>query len=127
MHRYCWLHILLKLNLTSYGCCCCRYVPQACKHNASAPGQSSDDPGSMAWAARQLGVHYLKRYFLLIAFRCVECVRRGREGVCVVYADCWSPSGAGAVASCALFEALRPAGCLQVWGQSVAMLLCFSS
>eukprot|EP00878_Enallax_costatus_P006221 GHUV01006524.1.p1 GENE.GHUV01006524.1~~GHUV01006524.1.p1 ORF type:complete len:1656 (+),score=579.22 GHUV01006524.1:267-5234(+) len=43
---------------------------KACKHTASAaaPGQT-EDPGSTAWAARQLGVHYLKRYFLLIAFR----------------------------------------------------------
>lgn len=45
---------------------------KACKHNAeAAPVQISEDPGSMAWAARQLGVHYLKRYFLLIAFRWV--------------------------------------------------------
>lgn len=42
---------------------------KACKHSAeAAPGQS-EDPFSTAWAARQLGVHYLKRYFLLIAFR----------------------------------------------------------
>ncbi|WIA11258.1 hypothetical protein OEZ85_011384 [Tetradesmus obliquus] len=52
---------------------------KACKHNASAPGQSSDDPGSMAWAARQLGVHYLKRYFLLIAFRCYLVQRQRAE------------------------------------------------
>lgn len=43
-----------------------------CKHTAeAAPQGSSNDPGSTAWAARQLGVHYLKRYFLLIAFRWV--------------------------------------------------------
>lgn len=43
-----------------------------CKHTAeAAPQASSNDPGSTAWAARQLGVHYLKRYFLLIAFRWV--------------------------------------------------------
>lgn len=43
-----------------------------CKHTAeAAPQASSYDPNSTAWAARQLGVHYLKRYFLLIAFRWV--------------------------------------------------------
>ncbi|KAF6255732.1 inositol hexakisphosphate-domain-containing protein [Scenedesmus sp. NREL 46B-D3] len=52
---------------------------KACKHNAAAPGQSSDDPGSMAWAARQLGVHYLKRYFLLVAFRCYLVQRQRAE------------------------------------------------
>lgn len=44
---------------------------KACKHIAeSAPYASSEDPQTAAWAARQLGVHYLKRYFLLISFRC---------------------------------------------------------
>jgi hypothetical protein len=42
---------------------------KACKHSAEAAPGLSEDPGSTAWAARQLGVHYLKRYFLLIAFR----------------------------------------------------------
>ena len=43
---------------------------KACKHLAEAgPPASSEDPNSTAWAARQLGVHYLKRYFLLVAFR----------------------------------------------------------
>lgn len=44
---------------------------KACKHSAEAAPAQSEDPGSTAWAARQLGVHYLKRYFLLIAFRWV--------------------------------------------------------
>jgi hypothetical protein len=49
---------------------CCRADIAECKHTAeAAPQASSNDPGSTAWAARQLGVHYLKRYFLLIAFR----------------------------------------------------------
>ncbi|GBF92770.1 paladin [Raphidocelis subcapitata] len=43
---------------------------KACKHIAeSAPSAASEDPQTAAWAARQLGVHYLKRYFLLIAYR----------------------------------------------------------
>lgn len=42
-----------------------------CKHLAEVPSADREDPGSSAWAARQLGVHYLKRYFLLICFRCV--------------------------------------------------------
>lgn len=50
----------------------CRSDIAECKHTAeAAPVASSNDPGSTAWAARQLGVHYLKRYFLLIAFRWV--------------------------------------------------------
>lgn len=56
-----------------------------CKHAAeAAPQASSNDPGSTAWAARQLGVHYLKRYFLLIAFRWVhkDKKRNSNRGVC---------------------------------------------
>jgi hypothetical protein len=36
----------------------------------AAPQASEEDPATAAWAARQLGLHYLKRYFLLIAFAC---------------------------------------------------------
>lgn len=35
----------------------------------AAPGAATEDPQTAAWAARQLGVHYLKRYFLLISYR----------------------------------------------------------
>jgi len=43
---------------------------KACKHIAeAAPSAANEDPQTAAWAARQLGVHYLKRYFLLIAYR----------------------------------------------------------
>jgi hypothetical protein len=42
---------------------------KACKHIAEAAPSFIDDPQTAAWAARQLGVHYLKRYFLLIAYR----------------------------------------------------------
>jgi hypothetical protein len=43
---------------------------KACKHIAeSAPGADTEDPQTAAWAARQLGLHYLKRYFLLISYR----------------------------------------------------------
>lgn len=43
---------------------------QRCKSIAEAGKSSSDDPATAAWAARQLGLHYLKRYFLLISFTC---------------------------------------------------------
>jgi hypothetical protein len=52
---------------------------KACKHSAEAAPAQSEDPGSTAWAARQLGVHYLKRYFLLIAFRCYLVQRQRAE------------------------------------------------
>eukprot|EP00775_Hariotina_reticulata_P011247 gene11247-11396_t len=52
---------------------------KACKHSAEAAPGLSEDPGSTAWAARQLGVHYLKRYFLLIAFRCYLVQRQRAE------------------------------------------------
>ncbi|KAI8474087.1 MAG: inositol hexakisphosphate-domain-containing protein [Monoraphidium minutum] len=43
---------------------------KACKHIAeAAPGAATEDPQTAAWAARQLGVHYLKRYFLLVSYR----------------------------------------------------------
>ncbi len=43
---------------------------KACKRIAeAAPSSATDDPQTAAWAARQLGVHYLKRYFLLVAYR----------------------------------------------------------
>ena len=43
---------------------------KACRRIASAaPSSATDDPQTSAWAARQLGVHYLKRYFLLICYR----------------------------------------------------------
>jgi hypothetical protein len=69
----------------------CRSDIAECKHTAeAAPVASSNDPGSTAWAARQLGVHYLKRYFLLIAFRWVGFwygVLSG-QGLCAF--ACWA-------------------------------------
>lgn len=35
----------------------------------AAPAPTMEQPLNERWAARQLGIHYLKRYFLLIAFR----------------------------------------------------------
>lgn len=42
-----------------------------CRDMAGSASQAgAQDPTSAAWGARQLGIHYLRRYFLLIAFRC---------------------------------------------------------
>lgn len=40
-----------------------------CRDSADAPSDAAAS-NSAAWGARQLGVHYLRRYFLLISFRC---------------------------------------------------------
>lgn len=44
---------------------------RSCKHSfETAPAATTFNLQSAAWAARRLGLHYLKRYFLLICFRC---------------------------------------------------------
>ncbi len=43
---------------------------RCCKHTFdNAPAATAANLQSAAWAARRLGLHYLKRYFLLICFR----------------------------------------------------------
>ncbi len=70
---------------------------QRCKHIAAAsPAASSEDPLTAAWAARQLGVHYLKRYFLLIAFACF-LQQQGEEAAQGVHGMGMGGDGGGGV------------------------------
>jgi hypothetical protein len=79
---------------------------KACKHIAeAAPGADAEDPAAAGWAGRQLGLHYLKRYFLLISYRAfLEGTAEGATGAPPAEARPASAGGgAGAAAGAPTF------------------------